>query len=429
MRAEAMGVVLCKYSLRVPQLFLALLLAGFAGAAHAAFEEEDQGFLALSDGSITIITDENREELFGSAREKSLDTRVFHGLTWRIEYASPGVGFQAPGQGPARKAALERALSYISQVLNQPGGIVDLNVQSLNDPQTPTIATAGPTIFGFLGGAVNNGSAFAHIMNPAVDPSQNAPDMLLRVNFAIKFNLGTGDPAQDEIDLESVLIHEITHGLGFLNSIIFEDLLCNVNPPGINGRGWFNQEGPDNHSALSVGFRRGSGTRLLVDFEFSGSFAVMLGGSGGLFFAGPQATEVLGTSPQMFAPGTLQCGSSFSHWQPGSGAVMEPAILVGTARREYADFEIAALADLGYPNAGTWPGAGEGEGEGQAEGEGEGQAEGEGEGQDPGKTPEACGVASTRSGHGLGGDLLTLLLTAVALAAAGTIRARAGVKG
>jgi len=328
--------------------------------------------LHLSDGTRTLVRESNKEALFGGY-PKSSEIVEFSGITWTLVFtdAGTGLGFDHPALGTSRKNVLKRALAYISEVLNEPGGACEINITSFN-ANVNLLATAGPLVTGFFGGAINNGSPFQHITT-GIDPSPGSPDMQVNVNFFHNYNLSTNPPAANQTDLESVLVHEITHGLGFLKSIAFLEAPAQDCHSGVaedagrvEGRGWFNQQ-PDNYATFDTLLRTGNNNPFInASFFFVGAENFFTGGDNGVFFAGPQTAAVFGSTPAIFAPPGFQCGSSLSHWNFGVDAVMVPGIADGTARRKYADFEVAALRDLGYVNA-TVGGGGEGEGEGDGE--------------------------------------------------------------
>jgi hypothetical protein len=79
-----------------------------------------------------------------------------------------------------------------------------------------------------------------------------------------------------------------------------------------------------------------------------------------LVFVGTEATTSFGSQPPIFAPGTFLLGSSIGHWDSGlivGGAVMEPSLSPGEVLREYRNFELGALKDIGWDNV-VVPGGG-----------------------------------------------------------------------
>lgn len=331
---------------QVTPFFLALFTGALAFAQPPV--------LVMSDGTVTPITEENRLDVLGIPN-KSVETVVAHGITWNLDYQdSPGVGFYDTVAGNARRATLAQAINYVSDVINQPGGVVDLTVMSVN-VNSGMLASAGPLVSGFLNNpTTNNGAVFKHILNGGVDPIPGFPDGKVQVNFFWNYTLGNGSVAPATYDLLSVLIHELTHALGLLRSIAFLEgsgQTCESSSPRPDGTGWFGDT-PGEYAAWDTFLRTGNNNAFVNgSFLYVGNASYFTGGDGGVFFAGPQAVAAYGTRPPVYAPPSFQCGSSLSHWQSGIGAVMEPSIAAGVARRTYAAFEIATLRDLGYTNA------------------------------------------------------------------------------
>lgn len=364
----------------VPLIILTLLAFGSAGAA----QEELQGVLALSNGQRIPLSEV--PPMAGGAK----DFQVYGGIEFTITYADPaGVGFNAPSpDGPLRQALLLSVLEYIADVLNQPGGKCDIEVQPSINVNSGTLAYAGPWVFWNVGASgVNNGATFNHLHDGASDPSPTYGDMRLTVNWYHNYYMGTGTPSGSQYDLYSILLHEMTHGLGYLCSIVYDDVTCSSGSRP-RGSGWTGSQ-PDIYTSFDMMVETGNGHPFIgSSYTYVGASSYFLGGDGGVFSTASQAASVLGTQATIYAPPSYECGSSMSHWNY-LGGVMDPSIMAGAMKREYTPFEIAFLRDIGYVNAaaaGTEP---EGEGEGTAaEGEGEGVVEGEGEG----VTPEGEGA-------------------------------------
>lgn len=291
--------------------------------------------------------------------------RTYHGIEWRVFYNDPpGFGFNAFfGIGRDRRAALEYAIAYISDVLNEPGGVADVLVESFNDSQTIIGASAGPSFTGEPGlPRLNNGNLFEHITNGEVNPP-GLFDLQVLVNFALPFHAGDDQTGSDEIDLRHVLIHELTHGLGFLSTLTFagEGASCPADAPA-SGIGLFEQDpatvgvAANSFTQMTALLRTGN-FNFFIDSNliFSGMNDYFVGRDNGVFFDGPSTTAVTGTPPPIFAPESYLCGSSLSHFDLGTGAILEPEVVFGPTRLTYADIEIAALRDLGYVDAAAAP--------------------------------------------------------------------------
>jgi cysteine-rich repeat protein len=261
------------------------------------------------------------------------------GGTFTVTYedlsAATGVGFDDPVSGAARRETLRAVLLYLTSVLDVPGTADILVRASQTDGRGP-LAAAGPyllPITGFQGGLV-----FEHLTT-GVDPLPNELDGVVTVDFGFRWNTETSGPSPVEYDLYTVLLHEVTHALGFLSVV-----------------------GPDGASAL--GNAGDLGLLSLFDaFLIRGSTEQPLfldGGennataedvtSGDVLFAGSRSDAAFGSFPPVFAPDPFLEGSSIGHWSflTGDDAVMLPAVDRGERRREYKAWELQTLGDLGY---------------------------------------------------------------------------------
>lgn len=246
-----------------------------------------------------------------------------------------GVGFDDPELGAARRQTLWAVLDYIGQVLDVPGE-ADLVIRASQTDGSGALASAGPFLIpesGFQGGLV-----FEHLTT-GVDPLSTAADGAVTVDFGFPWNSEADPVEDDEQDLFTTLLHEVTHALGLL-SVVASDGRSAVFNSG--DRGLFSvfdslliRESTD----LAVFLEGGEVNSTADDFVATGD----------LVFAGERALRSLGFYPRIFAPPRFFEGSSIGHWSSANGSsVMLPAISRGTERREYEPWEIQALADIGY---------------------------------------------------------------------------------
>lgn len=345
--------------------------------SNVFYAEDFMAIIAYSNGQIIRITEENKKEIFGDESLQEKDLFVSNGITFNIVYQDVNTGFNDPVLGAQRKQVLLNALEYVADVLNTPGGRLDLNVSSVVIAGQ-FLANAGPIVVWTLPltPGINNGCAYQHLLNGSVDPNgPSYPDMQLTVNWNYNYYLGTGTPAYNQYDLLSVLIHEITHGIGFLASIAYNDSACGGSRP--NGTGWTGSQ-PDIYSSMDTFLVTGNNHYFInSSFYYIGQSFYFTGGDNGVYLNAPNAVSVYGGKPRVYAPSTYQCGSSLNHWN-NLGGVMDPSIAPGIVKREYLPFEVAFLRDIGYTNAALPSQEGEGtphEGEGTQEGAVEGEGE------------------------------------------------------
>lgn len=260
-------------------------------------------------------------------------------ITLTCYYKDPdGYGFRDPVSGADRRERLYDAVRYIAGVLAPaaPRILTILVNPSLNDDAASVpVAYCGPLLI--PDGDLLVPLARYQIVNGAAPPGYEAyPDMLLTVNWFSPWHDQPTPPPADRLDLISVLIHELTHGLGF------NSLLNTATSPG-----------PGSFTPFDQLIGRADGSPLVDNTSgFSGSETDLI--SGPLAFLGPEAAATYGNYPPLYAPDPFLQGTSLQHWDPYqlnmADAVMTPSYRIGSALRQYAPFEAAALRDLGYPS-------------------------------------------------------------------------------
>jgi hypothetical protein len=165
------------------------------------------------------------------------------------------------------------------------------------------------------------------------------PDIQVTVDFAYNWNSETDDPLHNEFDFFSVILHELTHGLGILS-------LANS-----DGSSEIGNSNPGVYTTYDRLLETGNGKRL---FDFAGVFlgtpSDLIGFDNGIVFWGPTAFDFLGFQPRVFSPNPWDPGSSLGHWSVTNSAqsVMLPTMPLGVKKRMYLPYELGALADLGF---------------------------------------------------------------------------------
>ena len=245
-----------------------------------------------------------------------------------------GIGFDDPELGDDRRETLLAVLAYVGSLLNEQGSADILVAASQDDGRGP-LAVAGPYIVPEIG--FQSGFVWQHLTT-GVDPSDDVLDAVVTVDFGYRWNDDRDATEPDEYDLFTVLLHEITHALGMFSVAgadgrsallnadtaglfsIFDDLLF----LGASGKDLYLPGGEINASAQDVS-------------------------SSDVVFGGPRAAASFGQPVPVYAPAPFQQGSSLAHWSVwGTDAVMLPALTRGLQKRRYLDWELQALADLGY---------------------------------------------------------------------------------
>jgi len=164
------------------------------------------------------------------------------------------------------------------------------------------------------------------------------PEIVIQVNSAASWNTrGDGLPAGNEYDLQSVFLHEIGHGLGFLSNDAYDPFF---------GLGSLDQPTPfDAYLQTSDG-------RRLADLPTpSKELGVALTSS--LVWSGANAVKANGgVKPKMYTPARYESGSSTSHLdeatfsKAGVDSVMTPSLDPGEIFKEPGPLLLAMMEDL-----------------------------------------------------------------------------------
>ena len=139
-----------------------------------------------------------------------------------------------------------------------------------------------------------------------LDPAAADMHITFNTDYADMFYYGVdGNPAASQIDFESVILHEICHGLGFLGSF---------NSNGVLGAWGFGTGYPIIFDPL---YYNGSLQQLINTSLFPNPSSQLQGQitSNNIFCRGVKVRQANGGNPvKIYAPGTWQPGSSMSHW-------------------------------------------------------------------------------------------------------------------
>lgn len=251
---------------------------------------------------------------------------------WRVEYV---------GAFPsAARASFQRAVDLWAAVVRSPVPItVRATMPDLRDPRL--LGETGPT--SFWSGVGDGRSIYPVALGNALaryDLDTRRPDMESRFNLGAPFYYGAdGRPGPGQIDFETVVLHELGHGLGFLGAVDVDDA----------GRGtWYGEPAIfDRFTASAAGpvLSQTDGSVALADQLRSGT--VRWTGTGAVRRNG-------GTPPALFAPPTWQPGSSYAHldenaFGPGSPeSLMTPYLDAQEVIRDPGSITRGILADMGW---------------------------------------------------------------------------------
>ena len=164
------------------------------------------------------------------------------------------------------------------------------------------------------------------------------PEMVIQVNSMATWNTrNDGTPRSNEYDLESVFLHEMGHGLGFLSTDSYDQFF---------GYGTIEQPTPyDAYAQLADG-------RRLSDLP-SPSIELGKALTSTLVWAGPLGMAANGgQKPILYTPSRYEEGSSVSHLDEttyanlGANSIMTPNLDAGEIFREPGTLLLAMMEDL-----------------------------------------------------------------------------------
>jgi hypothetical protein len=246
------------------------------------------------------------------------------------------------------------------------------------------LGAAGPTDFveNFTGAPLQN-VAYPIALANAISGSDQLPASICDVGaggsnasgaeISASFNslppapwyLGTdGKPGVNQVDLESVVLHELGHGLGFVGSF---DITPTPNGPPGSGISGLTADGQnptifDHFASDSAGQWLDDETGRPVAYA-NGSTqlaSVLTGSGGGAQWNGTSGKAANGGNrPLLYSPSPFEEGSSFSHldestYPPGSGnALMTPALGSHEVEHAVGPIVLGMFEDMGWPQSGA----------------------------------------------------------------------------
>ncbi|MEO6203866.1 MAG: hypothetical protein ABIO67_00550 [Mycobacteriales bacterium] len=226
--------------------------------------------------------------------------------TWSVTYS----GFES---NPAARQAFEAAVDIWSRIVTSS---VPIKVSATFAPlASGVLGSAGATAYYPLtvGGSVSYFPSALADARTAVDQSaryQGAPSADITARFAsndVGFYFGTdGAPGSSQVDFETVVLHELGHGLGFIGSMTVDaaGLGSFGSPPDDVSPDYFDRFAYDQQTGGSALIDRPNPSAALGSALRSGS----------VFWQGSNAVAANGgTRPRLFAPSTWASGTSYAH--------------------------------------------------------------------------------------------------------------------
>ena len=219
---------------------------------------------------------------------------------------------------------------------------VTIDVSWTRTSSSDILGSARPGSFfsGFVG-APDQSLWYASALANALagrDLNGNSPEMVIQVNsFANWFRGTTGLPGNNEYDLQSVFLHEMAHGLGFLSNDSYDS--------------FFNLGSLDEPTPYDAYAQTEDGRRL-ADLD-SPSLELGLALRSKLVWSGPLGIAANGgEKPLLHTPSTYQDGSSVSHLDDatyssaGKDSVMTPSLNPGEVFHEPGPLLLAMMQDM-----------------------------------------------------------------------------------
>ena len=277
------------------------------------------------------------------------------GATFEITYIDPqGSGFNDGAQGETRRRALEAAVLAWTKVIQ---GTVTIKVSAVmeqqddgdGDASTSLLASAGSTEMWLVDGKAVP-SALAWQLTGKRNKEAADSDIEVNVNSDINWDYAlNGVSARDKTSFVYTLIHEIGHGLGFLDTFDSEtgELLNGIPSP------------------YDMFISRGSSSpNLIKDHNLDRVLDDLV--SDDLFFSGPAAVDASRRSIKplpmikLYAPDPYEPGSSIAHVDQKTYADLKTGLMTpadfGSGSDKIDILTLGIIKDMGYqlvPNAVT----------------------------------------------------------------------------
>jgi hypothetical protein len=253
------------------------------------------------------------------------------------------------GFSDAAKASFQRAVNIWKSTLNS-GVTIKVAARYANLGSPNLLGSAGPTTVhaNFPGAPKQNVWYVAAAANKRRGADLNGATAEINANFNSAFSnwhFGSGAPPANKYDFETVVLHELGHGVGFLSGIYQSGSQIRWDIAGSN----------PGYPLVTGTYVVNSANKALTTFANGSTGLKAAATSNQVYFNGPLAKQANGgAKPRMYAPGTWQQGSSLSHWNEatyGRGnphSLMTPQLGLGERILNPGAFTVGALKDSGW---------------------------------------------------------------------------------
>ncbi|MEO6205292.1 MAG: hypothetical protein ABIO67_07925, partial [Mycobacteriales bacterium] len=264
--------------------------------------------------------------------------------TWQVRYT----GFDA---NPLARQSFQAAVDIWAGLVTSSVPIkVSATFKDLGDVNV--LGQAGPTDFAVLDGKTAYPVALANALRgyDVSPPSARSTGDDIDAEFnnrAGKVYYGTdGALPSGFVDFETVVLHELGHGLGFLGSLDVSSGL------GSYGSGTPYPDIFDRFAVLSQGTVQG---KALLSYPNSSTALASALTSGGIYWNGAQGKAAYnGRPPRLYAPSTFEPASSYSHLSDSDfptgddNALMTPFVENDEVVHDPGPVTLGMFADMGW---------------------------------------------------------------------------------
>ncbi|MEH3142824.1 MAG: Ig-like domain-containing protein [Mycobacterium kyogaense] len=234
---------------------------------------------------------------------------------------------------PQAKAALQAAANRLSEYIATSSPVtLTYNVSGENNPSATYLATGGSNF------SIPSRPAFSNAMITKVtsrfhtDANRGTADGKVLVNFSYPSYSFDDSPAANEVDFQTVIMHELLHSLGF-------QAVLDSGPT--TRKSWFT------YDKFIVDQ---NGTRVLSSRgRFNSAYAANLSGAnGGLYFGGANAVAAYGGLVPLQALSLSHLRLATFPYAGANAKLMGPVAPNGKTLRVLSPIELGMLRDLGY---------------------------------------------------------------------------------
>ena len=312
----------------LPIALLAVLAPAAPAGATTAMQRADGiqvPLLASSSDAVSLVADPAPAGAALVAARTATFQVTYHGFT------------------PSSRASFQRAVDIWSTKV---ASAVPITIDATFQPLAPgVLGSAGPkNIFRDFVGAPQPGTWYVDTIANKRAGRQLDPGADIIANFSSSFtnwNFAAAPAPKGQYDFQSVVLHELGHGLGFLGAGNVSGGLGSVRQSGL----------PIAYDRLT---ENAAGKALLSFPDASTALAAQLTG-GNVFFDSPAVRSAnAGKTARLYAPSTWRQGSSYSHldeatYPAGSAnSLMTPAIGDGESIRTPGPITRAIFTSIGW---------------------------------------------------------------------------------